>query len=104
MRSFDDPQGRRWQAALLEASYGNVMLVLSPMDGAEVVQHLLDADNLADAEVEIAALDDDALRALLVQAKPWDHQAGVERARAVYGSGAKPGAPASSFNRRKGEP
>ena len=101
MRSFDDPQGRHWQAALLEASYGNVMLVLSPLDGTEVVQHLLDADNLADAEVEIAALDDAGLRALLAEALPWDHSAGVERAQAVYGPGAKPGAPVHSFNQRK---
>ena len=101
MRSFDDPRGRRWQAALLEASYGTVMLVLSPMDGTDVVQHLLGSDNLVDAEVELAALDDAALGALLAEAKPWDHQAGVERAQAVYGPGAKPGAPVHSFNRRK---
>ena len=91
MRSFDDPQGRHWQAALLEASYGNVMLVLSPLDGTEVVQHLLGSDNLADAEVEVAALDDAGLRALLAE----------ERAQAVYGPGAKPGAPVHSFNQRK---
>ena len=101
MRSFYDPHGRHWQAALLEASYGNVMLVLSPMDGTEVVQHLLGSDNLADAEGELAALDDAALAALLAEAQPWDHEAGVERAKALYGAGAKLAAPTHSFNQRK---
>ena len=31
MRSFDDSHGQHWQAALLDGSYGNVMLVFSPM-------------------------------------------------------------------------
>lgn len=101
MRSFDDPHGRHWQAALLEASYGNVMLVLSPMDGTEVVQHLLGSDNLADAEAELAALDDAALAALLAEARPWDHEAGVERAKALHATGAKLAEPVRSITRRK---
>ncbi|MEZ5607011.1 MAG: hypothetical protein R3E52_07750 [Burkholderiaceae bacterium] len=102
MRSFDDSHGRHWQAALLEASYGNVMLVLSPMDGTDVVQHLLGSDNLADAEVELAALEDAALGTLLAEALPWDHSAGVERAQAVYGSSpAKPAEPVHRVTRRK---
>ena len=101
MRSFDDTEGRRWQAALLEASYGSVMLVLSPMDGTDVVQHLLGSDNLADAEAELAALDDAALIALLAQAQPWDHQAGVERARELYGPAKTSPVPVHSVTRRK---
>ena len=101
MRSFDDSEGRRWQAALLEASYGHVMLVLSPMDGTDVVQHLLAADNLADAELEMAALDDAGLHQQGVQAKPWDAQAGVERAQAVYGATRTQAAPVHSITRRK---
>ena len=33
MRSFDDDRGGHWQAALLEASFGNVMLVFSRIGG-----------------------------------------------------------------------
>jgi hypothetical protein len=67
MRAFQDSQGRRWQAALLEASYGQILLILS--DG--VLQAVMSAEHLAEAEAQLAALDDDALRALLAQAAPW---------------------------------
>jgi len=104
MRSFEDADGQRWQAALLEASYGHVMLVFSPLAGTEVRQKLLGADNLSDAGAELAALDDEGLRALLADAAAWDPQAGVARAQAVYGSGNAPARPASSVTRRKSDP
>lgn len=72
MRTFDDPQGRRWQAALLEASYGHIMLLFDSIEGSEVRQKLLDADHLAEAEAWLPTLGDDALRALLAQSSPWD--------------------------------
>lgn len=73
MRTFDDGQGQHWQAALLEASYGHIMLLFSPLaGGGEVRQKLLDADHLAEAEQWLPTLDDEALRALLAQASPWD--------------------------------
>ncbi len=79
MRSFDDPLGQRWQAALLEASYGDFVLVFSPLQGSETRQKPLHADNLAEATAALAALDDDGLRALLAEAGPWDPSAGMQR-------------------------
>lgn len=72
MRTFDDSTGRRWQAALLEASYGHIMLLFSPFEGSDVRQKLLDADHLAEAEQWLPTVDEAALRELLAQATPWD--------------------------------
>lgn len=72
MRSFDDARGERWQAALLEASYGNIALVFSPMRGNEVRQLLMPAETLVDAQAQLAALDEAGLRAMLDDARPWD--------------------------------
>lgn len=72
MRDFDDSQGRRWQAALLEGSYGHVVLLFSPIEGGEVRQKLIDANYLVEAGTWLATLDEDALRALLIEATPWD--------------------------------
>lgn len=77
MRTFEDNDGRRWQAALLNASYGNIMLVFSPLVGDGVRQQLLDAENLNQAEANLDAMDDDALRAMLDQAQAWQPGAGV---------------------------
>jgi len=71
MRAFQDSQGRHWQAALLEASYGQVLLILSPLQDGGVLQAVMPAEHLAEAQAQLAALDDDALRALLAQAAPW---------------------------------
>lgn len=81
MRTFDDDHGQRWQAALLEASYGDFVLVFSPLQGGENRQCALHADHLAQAEALLAALDDEALRARLGEASPWDHDAGMARIR-----------------------
>lgn len=104
MRSFDDAQGQRWQAALLEASYGHVMLVFSPLQGTEVRQCLMTADNMADAEIELASIDDAGLCIRLTQARAWDHREGVARAQAVYASGSTPVRPVSSVTRRRTDP
>ncbi len=72
MRTVQDPDGKHWQAALLEASYGHIMLIFSPLEGDAIRQRLIDADHLAEAEMELAALDDDQLRVLLTEAQPWD--------------------------------
>lgn len=71
MRSFEDASGRRWQAALLDASYGNVLVVFSPLSGGEVLQCPSGAENLADAEARLLALDEVALRVLLANATAW---------------------------------
>lgn len=86
MRSFDDTQGQRWQAALLEASYGDILLVFSPLQGGEPRQTVMPTPTLVDGTAALAELDDDGLRELLAESVPWDHQAGVERAQAAHGS------------------
>jgi hypothetical protein len=71
MRSFDDERGGHWQAALLEASFGNVMLIFSRIGGEGVLHKTLDTANYGEAEQWLAGSDDAALRALLAEAKPW---------------------------------
>jgi hypothetical protein len=71
MRSFDDEHGSHWQAALLEASFGNVMLVFSRIGGNGVLQKMLDTSNYREAEQWLAGSDEVALRTALAEAKPW---------------------------------
>ena len=73
MLTFDDAQGRHWQAALLEASFGGVTLVFGRIGGNEVLQKPLDADaaSITAAEELLAALDEAGLRGFLAQAVPW---------------------------------
>ena len=71
MRSFDTPDGQRWQAALLEASYGQVLLIFSTDAAGDLRQHSMPAEHLAEATEQLAALDDAGLAALLTQAAPW---------------------------------
>src|SRR6185312_4174464 len=76
MRSFDDLHDGHWQAALLDASYGNVRLVFSRAGAGEIRQLALPAENLRVAEDELATMDDARLRQLLAESEPW-----VERTR-----------------------
>ncbi|HEY9513947.1 MAG TPA: hypothetical protein VIQ48_15380 [Rhodanobacter sp.] len=73
MRTFDDTQGHHWQAALMEASFGGVVLVFGRLGGSEVLQKSLDADvaNLDAAEQLLANLDEAGLQAFLAEAVPW---------------------------------
>jgi hypothetical protein len=71
MRSFDDAQGNHWQAALLEASYGTVLVIFSRTGGDEVLKNELDATNLIEAEQLLAAMDEASVRATLAGAVPW---------------------------------
>ena len=71
MRSFDDPRRGHWQAALLEASYGNVRLVFSHAGDGEIRQLALRAENLRVAEEELAATDETRLCELLAESEPW---------------------------------
>lgn len=72
MRSFDDEHGRHWQAALMEASFGNVLLVFTRI-GAEGVLHIpLDSANFHQAECWLAEAGEERLCALLGEAKPWN--------------------------------
>lgn len=72
MRSFHDATGRPWQAALLDASYGRLLLVFSAMRGSETRCRDAEGDNRAQAEALLAALDDAGLRDLLAASEPWD--------------------------------
>lgn len=101
MRTFEDPQGQSWQAGLLEASYGDILLIFSPLSGGEVRQRLLASDNMLDAEAEVTALGEDGLLDLLAEAKPWDSEAGVARARAAYGDPTGTNPVVTSITRRK---
>ena len=71
MRSFDDERGGQWQAALMEASFGNVLLVLSRIGAPDVFQTALDAANFHEAEAWLGEAGQDRLRAMLAKAKPF---------------------------------
>lgn len=71
MRSFDDAQGGHWQAALMEASFGNVLMVFSRIGADGVLHKPLEAANFHEAEQLLAGADEPRLRALLAEAKPW---------------------------------
>lgn len=77
MRTFNDKGGRRWQAALLEASYGYVLLTFNPFDGDGISQVQMDADTLAEADGLLRAYDEDKLQELLAKARPWDESTGI---------------------------
>lgn len=70
MRSFQDGQGKPWQAAILDASWGNAVLVFTPLGSSEVLKCELHAANLAEAEQMLADMDEAALRAALAEAVP----------------------------------
>lgn len=71
MRSFDDARGDHWQAALMEASFGNTLMIFSRIGGDGVLQKPLDSANYHEAEQWLAGADQAQLRALLAEAKPW---------------------------------
>ncbi|HKZ09790.1 MAG TPA: hypothetical protein VJL61_03675 [Rhodanobacteraceae bacterium] len=71
MRSFDDECGGHWQAALLEASFGNILLIFSRVGGEGVLHKTLGTANYHEAEQWLARSDDAALRASLAEAEPW---------------------------------
>ena len=71
MRSFDDDQGGHWQAALLEASFGNVLAIFSRIGADGVLHAPLNAANFHEAEQWLADADEAQLRSLLAAATPW---------------------------------
>lgn len=77
MRTFTDKDGRRWQAALLEASYGNILLTFNPFDDNTVSQVQIDADNMVEAGHKLYAFEEAQLQELLAKARPWDETAGI---------------------------
>lgn len=71
MRSFDDNRGGHWQAALMEASFGNVLVIFSRIGGEGVLHKALDTANYREAEQWLAGADEARLRELLAEAQPW---------------------------------
>jgi hypothetical protein len=71
MRSFEDAGGIPWQAALLEASFGNVLLIFSRIGDTGVLHAPLEAANFHEAEQWLAAADPEELQKRLAGAKPW---------------------------------
>jgi hypothetical protein len=56
----------------MEASFGNVLLVLSRIGAPDVLQAALDSANFHEAEDWLAAAGEDQLRTMLAEARPWD--------------------------------
>jgi hypothetical protein len=71
VRSFLDDAGRRWEVVLGKASWGTLVLILSPMSGGDARTSVLAAETSFDANAELDALTDDALRERLRDSRPW---------------------------------
>jgi hypothetical protein len=76
VRSFLDEAGRRWEVVLGKASWGTLVLIFSPMDGTPTAggdarTSVLAAETSFDANAELDALTDDALRDRLRDSQPW---------------------------------
>lgn len=73
MRNFDDAKGSHWQAALIEGSFGDVVLVFGRIGDGQVLMRSMrtEAANFGEAEQVLAKLDEASLRTMLAEAKPW---------------------------------
>ncbi|HEU0277790.1 MAG TPA: hypothetical protein VFQ95_08220 [Rhodanobacteraceae bacterium] len=71
MRSFDDAAGHHWQAALMQASFGNVLMVFSRIGDDGIYKKPLATATLDEAEQLLAGADTAALQAMLAEAEPW---------------------------------
>ncbi len=71
MRTIGDTNGRLWDVAVAQASYGAHYLVFAARAGGELRKSALVAANSIDAEQELARLSDSDLRGRLAQAEPW---------------------------------
>lgn len=71
MRSFNDADGGHWQAALMEASFGNATLVLSRIGGDGVRLKPMSTANFDEASHWLAEVTDDELRRCLDEATPY---------------------------------
>lgn len=77
MRNFTDCSGKQWDATLLDASYGNILVIFSPVHGNDTRQKLMPAENQQEAQEQLTNMDEAQLRATLAEAKPWDPNGGV---------------------------
>lgn len=72
MHTFEDEQGQAWQVAVLDASFGSVMLVFSRHGSTDLLKGDLYAADVAEAREMLAAMDDAELRSRLAEAVPVD--------------------------------
>jgi len=72
MHSFEDEHGQTWQVAVLDASYGSVMLIFSRLGSTDLLQGDLFAADVAEAREMLAAMDEAELRSRLAKATPVD--------------------------------
>ncbi len=70
MRTFDDAQGRRWQAATMFGSYGEAHLIFSRIDGDDLLAIAMPDATLREADERLAAFSTEELRERLGSAKP----------------------------------
>lgn len=72
MRTFEDANGASWQTAILHGSYGNILLIFSPLSAGDIRQLPMQCENLAESEALVTSLDTEGLRRLLEKSAPWD--------------------------------
>lgn len=72
MRTFHDAEGRQWQVALLEGAYGQFLMIFGRLGDTEIRQLSLSAASRFEAETQLAAESEEALRAKLATAGPWN--------------------------------
>jgi hypothetical protein len=71
VRSFLDDTGNAWQVTLGKESWGTLVLLFTPEPGGEARTSILNAETMFDANAELDALDDAALRERLRDSRPW---------------------------------
>lgn len=71
MRSFTDAHGARWQVTVGKESWGTLVLLFAPLGPGDVRTTIMQADTPFAANIELAALSEDELRARLADSRPW---------------------------------
>ena len=72
MRAVTDAGGRAWDVVIGRGSYGNVLLLFSARGENQNRTVLLASETVRDAERELAAMSDEALRQHLAGSQPWE--------------------------------
>lgn len=71
MRAFTDAAGAKWEVMVGKESWGTLVLLFSPAGPGGARTSILPAETMFDANLELAALTDDDLRARLADSRPW---------------------------------
>jgi len=72
MRKITSDDGRVWDVAIHQASYGMHYLLFAARDGEQMRQSLIAASTQIEAEQELAGLAEDDLKSLLAELGPVD--------------------------------